>query len=52
MVFIENKKEKGGRMEPEQIEMHLQAMHLGHEVYEVRTWKRFEEIVNESDQRV
>ena len=34
-------------MEPEQIEMRLQAMHLGHEVYEVRTWKRFLEIMEE-----
>ena len=45
VVMIENKKEKGGRMSSEQKDLRLQAMYLGHEIHECRTWKRFLEII-------
>ena len=47
MVMVENKKGKGGRMEPEQKELHLQAMYLGHKIHEVRSYRQFLKIVEE-----
>ena len=44
-VRLELKRVKGGRMSDEQKQLKLQAMYLGHEIHECRTWKRFLEIV-------
>ena len=45
VLFIELKG-KGGRLSEEQKQMKLQFMALGHEIHEVRSYKRFLEIVN------
>lgn len=44
VVFIELKSGKG-RLSEEQKQLRIQFMYLGHEIYECRSWKRFEEIV-------
>lgn len=44
VVWIELKAGKG-RMTEEQVKMRIRFLHLGHEIHEVRTWKRFLEIV-------
>ena len=46
VVFLELKAGKG-RMTEDQLNMRIRFLHLGHEIYECRTWKRFEEIVFE-----
>lgn len=45
VVFIELKSKKGRRSD-DQKEMALIFYHLGHEIHEVRTYKRFLEIIN------
>jgi len=46
VLLIENKAD-GGRMSEEQKQIHLQAMYLGHKVYEVRSYTQFLEIIEE-----
>jgi hypothetical protein len=36
-----------GRLSEDQKEMKIRFLHLGHVLHEVRTWKRFMEIVEE-----
>lgn len=43
-VYLEFKA-RGGRLRPEQERLRLQLMHLGHEWHEVRSYRRFLEIV-------
>ena len=45
VLFLELKA-KRGRMSEEQKQMRLQFMALGHEIHELRSYKRFLEIVN------
>jgi len=44
-VFLELKKPKGGRKSKEQDDMAIRFLHLGHKIHEVKTWKRFIEII-------
>jgi len=45
IIFMELKAKKGRRSK-EQKEMALIFYHLGHVIYEVKTWKKFLEIIN------
>lgn len=45
VVWIELKSGKG-RLSEEQKQLRIQFMHLGHEIHECRSWKRFREIVD------
>jgi len=45
VVFIELKSAKG-YLRKEQKDLRIQFLHLGHEIHEVRTFKRFLEIAN------
>lgn len=51
IVWIELKAGKG-RMTEDQIKMRIRFLHLGHMIHEVRTWKRFVEIVQDAKQCV
>lgn len=46
VLFIELKSSRG-RLSPEQKHLRLQFMALGHRVHEVRSYKRFLEVLNE-----
>jgi len=48
VLWVELKSSKG-RLSIEQKAMRLQFMHLGHEIHEVRSFKRFLEIVNHTE---
>ncbi len=45
VVWVELKSGRG-RLSEEQKQLRIAFMHLGHEIYECRTWKRFLEIVS------
>ena len=44
-VYIELKRQKDSKTYPEQKQMKLMLMQLGHEIYICKTWKKFIEIV-------
>jgi len=46
-IYIELKRQKGGYLSAKQIEKALMFGQLGHEWYQVKTWKRFMEIIEE-----
>ena len=46
-LFIELKRKKGGYLSDKQKGMALMLKMLGHEWYQVKTWKRFMEIIEE-----
>ena len=45
IIFLEIKRPKGGRKSPAQKEMAIRFLHLGHKIHEVKTWKKYIEIV-------
>lgn len=45
-LWIETKQLKRGRLSPEQKNWRLMLLHLGHEWYEVRTFRQFLKIIN------